>query len=149
MDSRSDWAAGGGVMGCDVHPVIEVCTDPEHRDHKDDWECVAIPDRTRCYPLFGALAGVRWDESRQIVEPRGLPNGMHWHSEEIVDGDHTPSWFTLREALAYDAEWLKSAYVGSDFPYQIWQRWLRTMVFFRDEYGVTDDDVRAVFNFDS
>lgn len=144
-------------MGCDVHPVIQFLDeDWEDEPQKTlSWQNAAIPDRSRCYSLFYALAGVR--SSRRggvpLSEPRGLPPGqdMHWLSEVkgFLSGEHSATWFTLKEAKEYDAEWLKVDYPESDWPYRQWMMWIDLAEAVRKIWNRTDEQVRFVMDFDS
>lgn len=125
-------------MGCDIHPIIE------YRERDDDWDIVAIPDHTRNYEFFSLVAGVR-GEHEAWVEPRGLPKKDYAYDyETYVDGDHTPSWFTLEEA-----ERFQLPEDVRDYTRLQWHRWLETMRFVAKLYKRLPCDVRAVFNFDS
>lgn len=103
-------------MGCDIHIVAEV--------HKNGvWELsdVQVPD-DRNYCTFAILADVRNGVGFAGVKtggylppisfPRGIPkdasSGVHaiWN-DEVDDfwlGDHSHSWLTLQELLAYPYE---------------------------------------------
>lgn len=142
-------------MGCDIHPVLEV---------KDDgfWEPVALPSRHRDYSLFTLISGVRdydWKGRGPDWKPlaaekdgedwmgRGLPEGVSYIAREIVGhGDHSHTWFTLTEAEKYDAAWLDEQGFGK---HGQWPRWLKIMRFYRDLYGVKDDEVRVVLSYDN
>lgn len=56
---------------------------------------------TRAYNLFGVLAGVRRDFT-PIAPPRGMPSDVSECVREHHTWDHTPSWFTVAELLAFD-----------------------------------------------
>jgi hypothetical protein len=104
-------------MGTDIHIVAEVFRDGAW--HLAD---VDVPDG-RNYWAFAVLAGVRngygfagadrGDPLIPISEPRGLPEDLSLElrappEDEAVDipwlGDHSFSWVTLEELLAYDLE---------------------------------------------
>lgn len=116
-------------MGCDIHPILEVC----HSDRKwyevDSYEVPGhdltdelgyndFPLNYRSYGLFGFLADVRnYSHVPPISEPRGLPEESEYLSEvtdewyeetrrqEITDGFyHSHSWLLLSELLAFDYE---------------------------------------------
>lgn len=150
-------------MGCDVHPVIQV-RDKEWDEDKSPryaWRNVAIPDRDRCYAFFGALAGVRVTPPRgPVSEPKGFPKNAdaqnHGYADiysigAFVSREHSASWLSLREMQTYDSEWLKTFYrePGGDYPWVMYQRWVKTMAFYAELYGLTSDEVRVVFDFDS
>ena len=129
------------IMGCDIHPVIEVLQDGY-------WIAVAIPDRRRCYPLFAALAGVRAGGTRgePLSDNRGLPIDIGFGSSDLLSGEHSQGYATLAEMKRHPVDWLGHL---EDWPRKQWRRWIRTMAFFRMEYEVTDEEVRVVFDFDS
>lgn len=58
----------------------------------------------RWYRAFGLLAGVRY-VTTPIKEPCGLPDNMHWLTQEIWNKDreyaHTPTYYTLEELLKW------------------------------------------------
>lgn len=137
-------------MGCDIHPFIQVKTDPDH-DTAYDWETVAVPEQSRCYPFFAALAGVRdiWGHP-PLAEGRGLPENLFkYQADQYLSGEHSATWFTLAEMRGHDVEWLKSVYPEGDGPWQIWQRWIRIGQFYAFEYDVPDEWVRYIMDFDS
>lgn len=134
-------------MGCDVHPIIQ------HRmwsdKASDTWWSRLIPNDGRFYLFFGTLAGVRSDEIPPICEPRGLPNGFY--DEAFLSGEHTPSWFTLREAKEYVKTLPQS---DEDYYHALrkrWQEWIVDMEYVKKyaDDPIGDDDVRVVFDFDS
>lgn len=115
-------------MGSDIHIVIQrqdesgAWREIVYQDALRDYEVgrrtlvADVPVAPACfsernYPLFGALAGVRWD-TKPISTPRGLPEGFD--VEQVAPdpecdekeprwlGDHSFSWLTLDELLAYD-----------------------------------------------
>ncbi len=109
-------------MGTDIHMRVEVRVDGKWQ------EANANPYRNRNYDVFAVLAGVRngsgfagcdtGDPVTPISEPRGLPEDdsakpykdppFGWSSEADDPyyysclGDHSFSWLTLEEILAYD-----------------------------------------------
>src|SRR3972149_3541471 len=124
-------------MGCDIHPVIEVLDD-------GDWVAVAIPDRSRSYPFFSALAGVRsgLSDPAPLSVNRGLPADIDFETSDLLSGDHSQGYATLAEMKQHPVDWLGHL---EDWPRTQWRRWIRTMAFFRMEYGVTDDERRGGF----
>ena len=115
-------------MGTDIHMYIEVleCIQEKLKwVNADDWRInryhLKYPSEdtqkfkvehiysNRNYGVFAILADMRNDDGWDpISQPRGLPPDL---SEEVkaiwdLDGEHTPSWLTLREILAYD--WTKT-----------------------------------------
>lgn len=133
-------------MGCDIHPILLV--------NYYGWEPRAVPDGNRCYAFFAALAGVRGSNSSHppIFQPRGKPEIDIYHPDtmaELVDGDHSDSWFTLTEMKAYDASWLKTAYHDSTGPFGQWQNWIELGNLYARQMAISDSDVMFVFNFDN
>lgn len=55
----------------------------------------------RSYDLFGILADVRNTGWPSIAVDRGLPSGVTPNDREHDLGDHSFTWMTLREVLAY------------------------------------------------
>lgn len=112
-------------MGCDIHLRVQKRVNGEWLFAEslvyDKWS----PDRLkpevwykgRNYDLFAILANVRnghgfagcdtGDGFKPIADPRGLPNGLTEYEKDGEDcefwfGDHSYSWLTLAELLAYD-----------------------------------------------
>lgn len=101
-------------MGTDIHAVAEC-----YRDGR--WHLVEadIP-RDRNYRAFAVLADVRngysfagigtGDPVTPIDEPRGLPDDLSPELRAALEqkrwllGDHSISWVTLEELLAYDLD---------------------------------------------
>ena len=99
-------------MGCDIHLYAE-------RLENGAWGYLpGCPDPGRNYALYSILADVRnYHDLPVIAEPKGLPDDI---SEELKNetaqeydpedeewsdvwlGDHSFSWFTLRELLDFD-----------------------------------------------
>lgn len=101
-------------MGTDIHPALEV-------NLWGDWKLVALPPMIpddRNYASFAVLGNVRngfgfagvptHEELRPISDCRGLPKDISagLAALQAVDfgvlGDHSFSWVTLDELLAYD-----------------------------------------------
>ena len=128
-------------MGCDIHPAIEVL---EH-DEAFSWMLVAIPERDRNYELFSLLAGVRGNFEPWVEPPRSTPVQVNYLTKQVLDEDgHTASWFTLEEALKF----VMPENANERTKLQ-WNRWIVTMKFYAELYGVGPEHVRAVFNFDN
>lgn len=105
-------------MGCDIHPYAEV-----RRNGKWERADVEVPS-DRNYWTFSILAGVRnghgfagvytGEPVRPIAQPRGLPIDCTYSSPDSDVGygeagyywlgDHSWSWVTLSELLAYDLD---------------------------------------------
>lgn len=99
-------------MGCDIHMIVQTRANAESpwetrpdlpTGRYDDREGRRIDDRN--YTLFSVLANVRNKGNvPPIDEPRGLPEDL-LVSERFIDrflGDHSFSWVTFDEVLAYD-----------------------------------------------
>ena len=168
-------------MGCDIHLQVE-------QRVNGAWSIVHdVPEGIdgRNYDLFGVLANVRngtWgDALPPIAERRGLPPDhvrRFDDDEEDQFGDHSFSYVTLAELLAYewDAPVRKVGYVTAAFAeawdgvtppdsYSAWSNtgreirwtqkrsdgmhgWVETVVPWLQTLGAPDD-VRLVFGFDS
>lgn len=160
-------------MGCDIHMVAEHRKDgrwtrvlpPEHAwdpwlveqnwldDARQEWF------HNRNYALFGVLAGVRGD-GPPIAEPRGLPGDVGEEVRAMIDndgrdsdvywlGDHSFSWLTLDEILAYD--WDRPAgYYSDGRPMREWcSEFLTRTVPALQDLDPDPRNVRLVFGFDS
>ena len=145
-------------MGCDIHPVVEV------RRYGSVWAPVMVPPHDRDYAFFGYLANVRNGAGEDSVEAHeGVPSDysgrLYWDaadhttynlygpiprdwSDRYLSGEHTPRWFTLEEAGGF--HFPKDKYAKA-----LWMRWLRYMRFIKQDYGVSEAEVRVVFDFDS
>jgi hypothetical protein len=83
-------------MGCDIHPIVEV-------RKGGVWKRVDVEvcdDRN--YEFFGVLAGVRRVYWRPLAPSRGLPVDLSVDLRRADLGDHSRTWATLAELLAYD-----------------------------------------------
>lgn len=106
-------------MGCDIHMVIQrQSTGLTRLLGEPDWELLEPPaevgwDEPRSYTLFGVLAGVRdMLDIEAIADRRGLPDDFdpdrdpppcRWYPEDRKDlGDHSFTWMTLAEVLAFN-----------------------------------------------
>ena len=128
------------------------------------WEAVAVPPHDRDYAFFGYLADVRNGACEEPVAahekiPRDYSGRSYWDvadfhtydlygpyprdwSDRYLSGEHTPRWFTLEEASTFHFpkdKWARAT----------WMRWLRYMRFIKQDYGVSETEVRVVFDFDS
>lgn len=97
-------------MGADIHLKVEVLTEsgwidvpaPDHFDDGSYWGRQWYSGRN--YADFSVLANVRNFREPTIVpiaEPRGLPDGLPRRGDEWDFGDHSFSWVTLAELMAY------------------------------------------------
>jgi hypothetical protein len=83
-------------MGCDIHSIAQRKTDA-------GWEDLDFsPFESRIYGVFGFLADVRnYSAVPPLSPPRGLPDDFV-DSEERWVGDHSFSWLSIEELLAFD-----------------------------------------------
>lgn len=111
----------------------------------------------RNYDLFGVLANVRNSANWPSIAPRrGLPGGFDPALEDDCDlGDHSFTWMTLTEVLAYDWKGTTATFEreGTVSAYDCCREWcdmtLPALVRQAEEWGVSHDDVRLVMGFDS
>lgn len=133
-------------MGCDIHPAIEVNVWANDEKPGVMWDLVAIPDRDRCYEFFNHICGVRGD-GPGLWPNRGKPADTDWMTNDIIEcGEHSHSWWTLAEMESAPSP---ESHPGWEGPKELWDRWLRIMRFYRDEYGVPPIAVRVVVSFDN
>lgn len=128
-------------MGTDIHFYVEKKT-ASGWESADEWEYNSnynyweVPYKKqfycdRNYSLFAALADVRngrgfagvvtGERICPISEPRGLPEDLSKTLTERLDVDHTPSWLTLEEILAYD--WTTSVIKYGVVPLETYVEW--------------------------
>jgi hypothetical protein len=131
-------------MGTDIHLYVEHRT-PEGWASCDAWGpdkytegMVSVPYGEqfytgRSYDLFAILADVRNGRGFggivtgsgfvPIAAPRGLPFDMSPELEAYAEAacDHTPSWLTLAELLAFD--WTQTSTKEGCVDPQNWARW--------------------------
>lgn len=89
-------------MGCDIHLYVEARENGVWVEKKGDFY------DGRNYNLFSVLAGVRnRHEIIPICEPRGLPEDVSESVREDECYDHSHSWLTLAELMAFD--WTQTA----------------------------------------
>lgn len=113
-------------MGCDIHLEVEVFRDGVWRRVPGQVELCLICDGTGCvhcdhgklgrsfyedrnYSVFAALADVRNDGTVAVIaRSRGLPADISTEAAELVReySDHSFSWLTMAEVIAYD--WAKN-----------------------------------------
>ena len=137
-------------MGCDIHGRVQV----KRWKGQEKWSDFGEIPRGRNYALFGNLAGVRAyyvDGLKTISEPRGYPSDFtfdenddheihHFSATDVPCtqlywmGDHSHSWLSLDEMLAWDG-WDERADV-----------WLKFLAYLKASDFV---EVRVVFGFDS
>lgn len=132
-------------MGCDIHLYVErresaawISADTWEKSEYDE-ERVHVPYEksfyhARNYDLFAMLANVRngsgfagvdtGDGFVPICDPRGLPDDLSAQLQAYVDGgavDHTPSWLTVAELMAYD--WTQQTKKRGWVDAVEWARW--------------------------
>ena len=104
-------------MGTDIHIVAEVfrdgrwhLADVDVPDGRNYWAFAVLADVRNGYGFAGSDTG---EPLKPISEPRGLPDDLSLElrappENEEVDtpwlGDHSFSWVTLEELLAYDLD---------------------------------------------
>lgn len=79
-------------MGCDIHAFIEY-----KPSGSTVWHSIS-PSMDRSYIVFGALAGVRSDEVKPLIAPRGIPDGI---------ADRTAERWMIWEDSCHNASWLR------------------------------------------
>jgi hypothetical protein len=105
-------------MGCDIRPAIEfkqdgkwqaILTKNKYFGKWDDAEeFTASIDVDRNYELFAILGDVRnSDGIRPMSASRGIPEDISEEALEALSDEHSATWVTLAEILAYD--WTRTA----------------------------------------
>lgn len=106
-------------MGTDIHPAIEyrqgdkwvadyVRPNKWFEEYGEGAPMTAEIDFRRCYAAFAILADVRnGGRFVPIAEPRGIPDNISPEGLAVLSNEHTPSWVTLDEILAFD--WTREA----------------------------------------
>lgn len=111
-------------MGCDIHPAIEYRQSPEQPwkallnknpyfgKYGDEKEFTARLDIGRDYDLFAVLGNVRngsgfagcdtGDGFDSISDNRGVPDDISDEAREALSDEHSATWVTLAEILAFD-----------------------------------------------
>lgn len=134
-------------MGCDIHGLVQV------RFNKDAsyFDDGPIED-SRNYLVFSMLAGVRDRYGvRAIDQPRGIPEDFEGDIYSL--GDHSFSWLTISEILAWDGWDEKpdclpnNTFREACAVFRAWLDWLalKHSTWLRDDPAA----VRLVFGFDS
>lgn len=82
-------------MGCDIHIIAQ-------RREAEEWKTLdSAPFGWRSYGMFGFLADVRnYSAVPPIAAQRGLPEDFDPEAHDV--GDHSYSWLTVEELLAFD-----------------------------------------------
>ncbi len=89
-------------MGCDIHLSYQRCVAGRWYDVPVPNGDYGLPLNYHSYGLFGFLADVRnYSRVPPIAEPRGLPIDFTVREDTYV-GDHSFSWLSINELLAYD-----------------------------------------------
>ena len=111
-------------MGCDIHPAIEfrqsaempwktlLNKNPYFGKYGDEKEMTASLHIDRDYDLFAVLGNVRngsgfagcdtGDGFDSISDGRGVPDDISDEAREALSDEHSATWFTLAEILAFD-----------------------------------------------
>lgn len=163
-------------MGCDIHMIAEKRS--KYDDDKDGWVPMltpmfknrhyrpadAISDYNcpytfqpfddRNYELFSVLANVRNGYDIQpISNPRGYPMDMHDVTGWLLDGwdfvDHSPTWLSLEEVLAYDWSQPSAGYVPGGKLAESCKSFLENMKILEAYAKEENCEIRLVFGFDS
>jgi len=119
------WEKGVRQMGCDIHPAIEFRTSANEpwkavlsknknfgKEWNEDPEMVADLDLDRDYDLFAILGNVRngsgfagcdtGDGFDPMSDHRGIPKDISPEALASLSNEHSPTWVTLAEILAYN-----------------------------------------------
>lgn len=132
-------------MGCDIHAAIEV------KDTTGKWTALLHPNKYfgkysgeseltarvdigRDYDLFAVLANVRNGTAfagcvtgtgfDYISEPRGVPDDISDEARGVLSDEHSASWVTLPEILAFD--WTKVTTKTGVVTEDEFEKWDRT-----------------------
>lgn len=105
-------------MGYDIHTLAEVRADGRWKNAGEEHE----PFDYRSYALYGFLADIRnYSHSPVISEPRGLPEDVDLHGDDLEHWQHGggigTSWLTLAELQAFDYDqvfWDRRVTKGND-----------------------------------
>jgi len=114
-------------MGCDIHPAIEYRTNtpegvsawiavtvpnPYFGKYEDEPETRSALDIDRDYDLFAILGNVRngrgfagcdmGDGFIPMSDGRGVPEDISDEARSALSDEHSATWVTLSEILAYD-----------------------------------------------
>jgi hypothetical protein len=112
-------------MGCDIHPAIEyresevgpwkalLAKDPYFGKREwHDKEYTASLDIGRDYDLFAILGNVRnnrgfagektGERFAPMSDCRGVPDDISPEARDVLSNEHSATWVTLAEILAYD-----------------------------------------------
>lgn len=143
-------------MGCDIHFYIEF------KDKKGDgWSVIGTDlEDWRDYMAFGILAGVRDHNVEPISQPRGhvdigletrIGKGFGSQIKHKYGWDwdyHSHSWLNLAELKAYD--WDSDGYEDPGVKDTwVYKKLIPEMHNIAAKLGVTDEQIRIVFCFDS
>ncbi|GEM47718.1 hypothetical protein [Deinococcus cellulosilyticus] len=128
-----------------------------------EWICEPFYD-TRNYDLFNMLAHVRQENYELLVEPRGIPQDLHWAEPDFLQvqypegctnrwgeregfliGEHTFSWVTLQELIEYFEFYPEYQEPAADFYSEV----IPELITVASKHDLTYDQLRCVFGFDS
>ena len=133
-------------MGCDIHLNIEVKINGA-------WEHYAQLEPGRTYTMFGAMAGVRRNESL-FGEPKGIPADCsvltRFNVAQWAGDGHSHSWLGREEIMRLETFFDDYIRQAADRDRYSFERWLGTYLY-GDGFGSLEvvDDVRFVFFFDN
>lgn len=135
-------------MGCNSHISIEIQGQWSHSLLQWDTWALDIPE-SRDYRLYEAMAGVRGEEEKAVVQPRGIPTDAadataYWIKRYGEDG-HSHSWLYPKE---FHAAFLQ---VESDTNYGAMDKdWIALdKILLNLELVYGENHVRLVFFFDN
>lgn len=163
-------------MGADIHMMAEKRS--RYTDESKEWQPVLAaifessyyrdgeqlsdwnapytfqPYEDRNYRLFSVLANVRnGDGLTPIAEPRGLPQDIHkftdWYLEDVDPIDHSATWLTLEEVMAYPWTEIESDWPGHKTLADDCAQFLGNMKNLQAYAKSENCDIRLVFGFDS
>lgn len=80
-------------MGCDIHGWVEKKVNDKWIGYRE------LEDRSRFYPRFAALAGVRGVGPEALGLPGDISETARLHADEDGDDGHSHSYIPLRDAF--------------------------------------------------
>ena len=131
-------------MGCNSHLTIEV---KKEWYNGTRWETYAldIPE-SRDYTIYELMAGVRGEEEKALISPRGIPTDVDMSTKSWIErweGDvHTHSYLTAAEFRDVLDE-----YPATEIPDKAWLSLGKVLDTLEQIYG--KDRARVVFFFDN
>ena len=135
-------------MGCNSHISVEILGRWINSKQWETW-ALDLPE-SRDYYLYEAMAGVRGEEEKAVVLPRGVPadasRAVKYWVERAGEDGHSHSWL-------YPAEFnkaLKQSGLGDGAQYETAKEWVALDSVLKglgQVYG--EESVRLVFFFDN